>query len=208
MITELDARNVFPSSILTRVNFDGPYSVLAGSKCWIWAGGKHKGYGATRWRPWGLASCGKRGKTVKAHRLFYAYLCNNGTDIDPEVETLDHGCHIAACVNPNHLTLTNHKENRENLIGANRLSKSRVRGVVLRPDGKYEVSVKHNRVCYYFGRHTCLEQASYIAVMVRAILFTNSPTDFRDRLSAEKGLSPENYQYIDKAKRIAGMALV
>lgn len=71
--------------------------------CWLWTGGRSKGYGLTTWQ----------GRTISAHRLAYAALVGR---IPPGKE-LDHICRNRACVRPDHLRIATHYDNV--MAGAN-----------------------------------------------------------------------------------------
>lgn len=70
-------------------------------ECWIWtAYVSRSGYG----------QIGVEGKIVKAHRLAYTLLVGP----IPAGMEIDHICHVRSCVNPAHLRLATHAENKMN----------------------------------------------------------------------------------------------
>jgi len=67
-------------------------------ECWIWQGCiNNKGYGKTS----------LDGRRMYAHRMSYEII--NGRI--PDGLVIDHLCRTPACVNPNHLRVTTHREN-------------------------------------------------------------------------------------------------
>lgn len=91
---------------------------------------------------------------------------------------VDHTCHNRSCVNPDHLRVVTNKQNAENLRGANRASKSGVRGVWFAPTrGKWVVQVRHNGRRYSGGSHLTLEAAEQSAIALRNRLFTHNDAD-------------------------------
>lgn len=108
-----------------------------------------------------------------AHRISYEIA--NGPI--PEGMQLDHICHTRMCVNPDHLRPVDHKRNQENLMGANRASKSGVRGVYMHACGKWNVQVTHHGLRYNGGLHATLADAEAAAVELRNKLFTHNDID-------------------------------
>lgn len=90
--------------------------VSIGSQCWEWTGAKDvQGYGVLKYK----------GTRTLAHR--YSAQLQAKRDITGEI--VDHLCHNTSCVNPDHLRLTDHSGNMQNLRGAQANSKSGIRGV-------------------------------------------------------------------------------
>lgn len=95
-------------SLLRHIDKNGPYSVVAGSNCWVWGGyTNHDGYGRVRWKR----------KLTMVHRLMYTQYVGE----IPLGFELDHLCRNRACVNPTHLEPVLHKENMRR--GISRCSK-------------------------------------------------------------------------------------
>lgn len=73
--------------------------------CWVWQGAqKGNGYGSVR----------SGGKSVAAHRLYYA----RAKGPIPEGLELDHLCRVRLCVNPDHLEPVTHAVNGQRCITA------------------------------------------------------------------------------------------
>src|SRR5690606_3222267 len=105
--------------------------------CWIWTASRnHKGYGQIK----------RDGRPAKAHRVVYELY----EGPIPAGMQLDHICHERACVNPEHLRPVTNKANTEHRAGADRNSRSGVRGVSWHArDGKWQVRVEHNYRQYF-----------------------------------------------------------
>jgi hypothetical protein len=133
--------------------------------CWIWSGYKStNGYGRAR----------HNGKQVQAHRV--SWEDENGPI--PAGKVLDHICHNRACVRPEHLRVTTHKQNMEHRARAQSNSKSGVLGVSWStPSKKWRVDVKHNRKTIYGGRYSDLAEAEQAAIEIRNRLFTHNNAD-------------------------------
>lgn len=83
----------------TEVDLHGKYFREPNSGCWIWEGTVNsKGYAYTAYR----------GKTYRAHRLFFELQKGK---IEKGL-TLDHRCRVRCCVNPEHLSVVTQTENR------------------------------------------------------------------------------------------------
>src|SRR5690606_27097996 len=82
---------------------------------WLWVGATARGCGRI-WRD---------GRLIYAHRATYELYVGS---IPPGM-LLDHTCHIRNCVRPDHLRIATNKQNGENRAGAQRNSRSGVRGV-------------------------------------------------------------------------------
>lgn len=85
------------------------------STCWNWTGAKHNGYGIAR----------ANGKSNLAHRLSYTWAKGE----IPDGIQLDHMCHNRSCVRPDHLRFSDWETNGQNRAGANKNSKTGIRGV-------------------------------------------------------------------------------
>lgn len=127
--------------------------------CWVWGGSMHsEGYGRIR--------VGKHEE--RAHRVVYSILIG-----DPGPR-LDHRCFNHACVNPEHLRPVTHKQNMEHRQGAQRNSKSGVRGVSWhKRDKRWFVRVRHNNRIFHGGSFRDLDDAAKAATELRAKLFTH-----------------------------------
>lgn len=92
---------------------------------------------------------------------------------------LDHICHNRRCVNPEHLRSVTRKQNQENRTGAQRNSKSGVRGVRWREQNKHSragwvAQVQHNGKIHHVGRFDKLADAEAAVVAKRLELFSHS----------------------------------
>jgi len=144
-------------------------SVNKTESCWLWTGAPTEsgGYGVINI----VRAAGKQ--PYGAHRFSYELLVG---PIEPGMQ-IDHICHTPLCVNPEHLRPVDHKRNQENLTGANRVSKSGVRGVYMHACGKWNVQVTHNGQRYSGGLHSLLADAEAAAVALRNKLFTHNDID-------------------------------
>lgn len=131
-------------------------------ECVIWLGEKdHDGYGVMR----------RGGKRQAAHR--FSWELANGPI--PAGMQIDHMCHNRLCVRPEHLRLATNKQNQENRRGAQRNSRSGIRGVYRDSrSNRWRAVVYHNRKAHYFGRFQSLQDAEAAVVAKRAELFTHS----------------------------------
>lgn len=98
--------------------------VKKSDSCWLWLGGKTRGYGTFY-----------SGKVIRAHR--WAYINYVGPIGDKFV---CHSCDVRGCVNPKHLFLGT---NRENMIDASK--KGRLKGIP-RPTIKKEVCLRGHQM--------------------------------------------------------------
>jgi hypothetical protein len=132
-------------------------------ECWLWTAYKARnGYGRFSVQQ----------KPTLAHRISYSL----ATGELPQI--LDHKCRVRACVNPEHLRPATFKENRENLSGAQRGSKSGVRGVSWSAHSKkWRADVTHNNKQTLLGYFGTIEEAEAAAVARRNELFTHNDAD-------------------------------
>ena len=132
-------------------------------ECWIWTAGTDRhGYGRF--------SRG-RGKTLQAHRVAYELLVGP----IPAGKMLDHRVECPKnCVNPEHLRPATNRENSQNRAGANRNSRSGVRGVYWHArNGRWQVQVGHAHV----GMFDSIEEAAEAARLKRLEVFSHSDAD-------------------------------
>ena len=138
-------------------------------ECWTWTGRlTDKGYGLARY-----TINGKR-HGIRAHRL--AYELEHGT-VDPDMQ-VDHLCHHRSCVRPSHLRVATHKQNQENLAGAQSRNPSGVRGVSwYARKNQWMGSVRHNKKLYHVGYFTSIAEAEHAVIAKRNQLFTHNELD-------------------------------
>lgn len=142
------------------VNKNGPFSEALGSRCWDWTAAlMYQGYGH-----FGVTS-----KNVqRAHR--YSYEINVGPI--PPGYFVDHLCFRPPCVNPSHLEAVTPKTNNERRRGANRNSKSGVRGVWYDSSrGVWCAEVGSSKLGKRRGRFPSFESAREAAAQWRAEMF-------------------------------------
>lgn len=140
--------------------------VIKSGGCWEWAAFRdHKGYGKfTSW-PSG---------EQYAHRI--SYIIHAGSI--PEGMLVDHICHNAGCVNPEHLRLATPKQNVENHSGVSSVNTSGVRGVHWRADaGRWQGLVRHEGKRHHVGYFDTIEQAESAVLAKRNELHTFNDLD-------------------------------
>lgn len=114
------------------------------------------------------------GKVRPAHR--YSYELAKGPI--PEGMVIDHICHNPACVNPEHLRATTHKQNMEHKLGAQKNSKTGVLGVYWHKRRRtWNATICHNGVREHIGSFDRLEDAEAAVVAKRNELFTHNDHD-------------------------------
>jgi len=133
--------------------------------CWTWqASRQHYGHGQIK----------IEGKNRLAHRVSYE-LANGSI---PEDLVIDHVCHNPPCVNPAHLRAVTQKQNIENQLGANRSSKSGIRGVRFDPRRKkWRAEIKHHGHRISVGSFLTSEAAQKAVVAARNKVFTHNDSD-------------------------------
>lgn len=159
-----------PIPELSQANIEDFWSRVSKSAgCWMWTGRlTDKGYGLARY-----TIDGKR-HGIRAHRLAYE-LEHGKVDADMQV---DHLCHTRACVNPDHLRVATHKQNQENLAGAQARNQSGVRGVSwYARKNLWMGSVRHNKKLHHVGYFATIAEAERAVVAKRNELFTHNDLD-------------------------------
>jgi hypothetical protein len=106
---------------VSKETFWSKVEVTQPDACWLWLGATYsKGYGQTTWK----------GKDQRAHRV--AWELTNGEI--PEGLLVLHHCDVPACVNPRHLFLGTHADNRADCVAKGRQAKGVRSGTYLHPE--------------------------------------------------------------------------
>ncbi|WP_170835474.1 HNH endonuclease signature motif containing protein [Arthrobacter alpinus] len=136
--------------------------------CWNWIGGFNKsGYGRLK----------IDGKFIRAH--IRSFEMENGEV--PAGMVVDHRCHNEKCVRPVHLRLVTHKQNSEHRIGAQKNSKSGIRGVYWAPTrNAWIASVRHCGRQVNLGTFSTAADAERAAIAKRNELFTHNDHDRKE----------------------------
>lgn len=148
--------------------------VVAVGDCWIWTGPvDDKGYAYV-------------GRHSRVHRIVATIVHGE----IPRGRVVDHWiCHNKRCVRPEHLRIVTSKQNNENRAGAQRNSKSGVRGVYWSPQRKkWHVTAGHAGKVYYGGQFDSLAEATRAAAALRTRLHSHNVLD---RIGADCGPIPE-----------------
>lgn len=135
--------------------------------CWLWSAGRDSG---------GYGSFYLNGRDTKAHRVSYELLVGpipSGMDID-------HRCFNRGCVNPAHLRAVTRKQNIENHQGPFRNSRSGVRGVYRKSNGRWCAEVRHNGTRTHVGYFEELAQAESAVLAARRELHSHNDVDRTD----------------------------
>lgn len=153
-----------------KVDFNGPTAAHMDSSCWIWTAAKKgsiKGTKATRYGNFWM-----NGHLIYAHRVAYSIAYG----AIPDDVKIDHACLNSLCCNPSHLRLVTSKQNSENRSGANRNSRSGIRGVY--PTGnRWESVVWHRGKKIRVGTFDTVEAANCAVRAKRLELFTHNDVD-------------------------------
>lgn len=133
--------------------------------CWLWTAQlSPKGYGVFDWQD----------RPRRAHRLSY----EAATGVHPGALQVDHLCYTRNCVRPDHLQLATNQQNNENRQGANKNSRSGIRGVSWSSAmGKWHVRVHRNGVGHSGGYFDDPKEAEQVAIALRNRLMTNNLRD-------------------------------
>lgn len=95
------------------------------------------------------------GRMMLAHRAAWL-VAHGGVPADKE---LDHTCHNPPCINVAHLRPSTKSENQQNRLGANVNSRTGIRGVMLRPSGRYSAQHKREGRTYWLGTFDTTDEA-------------------------------------------------
>lgn len=134
--------------------------VIKSDGCWAWTGSKTVlGYGHLQFQ----------GLTTAAHRHSYELAFG---PIEPG-KVIDHICHNANCVNPEHLRMATHTQNMQNRSGAHSHSRSGIRGVRWDPRKKRWLAVvKAGGKVVFRGSFDSSEAAEAAVVAARSEFHT------------------------------------
>jgi hypothetical protein len=137
--------------------------------CWTWTGRlTETGYGLARY-----TVSGKR-HGIRAHRLAYELTVGP----IPDGMQVDHICHNRACSRPEHLRAATHKQNQENLVGAQARNQSGVRGVTwYARTNVWQGNVRHNKKLHHVGYFATIAEAERAVIATRNQLFTHNDMD-------------------------------
>jgi len=112
-----------------------------------------------------------KGKTYKAHRFIFAW---HGYPLEPNQE-IDHIDGNGLNNDIHNLRACTTKENLENRKGANKNSKTGIRGVSLHKNrNKWQACIQHNGKQIHLGYYVTIEEAEKAAIAARKELFTHS----------------------------------
>lgn len=151
------------SRFWSKVDKNGPVSVVTGTRCWVWTG-------ATRSDGYGVFRSG--GKNTYVHR--FSYTLTNGISPHP----VDHRCGLRSCVRPDHLRAVTPKQNSENRRGAQNRSASGVRGVCWdKTNKKWVARVGHDGKRITVGWFDSVDEAAAAVVEKRLEVFTHNDVD-------------------------------
>lgn len=129
--------------------------------CWLWTGAiKPNGYGVFP----------VYGRTQHVHRLVFQF---SGRDLSAD-EIVDHSCWNRACVNPEHLRVTNKVGNGQNLSRGARNPKSTYRNVECNQGSTYCVRLTIDGRRTYLGNYATAEEANEVAVAARKRYYPHS----------------------------------
>lgn len=133
--------------------------------CWLWTGNLN-GYG------YGAYGHGGHGNNHLTHRVSWELV--NGPI--PKGLLIDHKCHVRNCVNPAHLRLVTHKQNRENLSGPTSRNTSGHLGVTWHKGKSRWMSSVSRKFQGYFPLYE-LHVAGYVARKGRNAAYTHNDRD-------------------------------
>jgi len=112
-----------------------------------------------------------KGKTYRAHRITWIL---HGYLLEPNQE-IDHIDGNGLNNDINNLRACTSKQNKENLKGAYKNSKSGIRGVCWdKKSNKWRAQITHNGKGIYLGLYVTKEEAEKVVIAARKELFTHS----------------------------------